>query len=383
MATIVVYRDEILPTNETFIHNQVGLVREHQIEYVGLRRSRRSLPLNAPAIVLSDSRSRYSKARSDAYRAVPVAPAFHKSIRKTQPDLIHAHFSQNATTILPFARRAGIPLIVTLHGSFETVPPAKLVRGLNSFLFVLKRAELWQYTSQFLCVSDFVRRKAIEFGFPESKLGLHYIGIDSDYFSPGNDPKNPELILFTGRLAEKKGCEYLLRAMHLIRKHRPSAKLVVIGNGELRKDLEELNRQLCVDAEFLGEQPSPVIRDWLRRARVFCGPSVTAASGDMEGLPMVLCEAQAVGTPVVSTVHAGIPEIVHHQCTGLLAKERDYKQLAEHILILLADGSKWTEFSRAGRELVTRQFDLKTQTRKLEELYSLFATKSSPQETSS
>jgi colanic acid/amylovoran biosynthesis glycosyltransferase len=383
MPTVVVYRDEILQTNETFIHNQVALVRQHQIEYVGLEPTVRSLPLNAPAILLSSRRSHLSKARSDAYRAIAFAPVFHRKIRDTHPALIHAHFSQNAATILPFARRSGIPLIVTLHGSFETVPPAKLVRGLNSLLFILKRAELWHYTSQFLCVSKFVRQKAMEYGFPEAKLRVHYIGIDTDYFSPSNEPRDRDLVLFTGRLAEKKGCEYLLRAMQRVRKQRPSAKLAIIGDGELRNELEELNRQLAVRAEFLGEQPSAVIRDWLRRARVFCGPSVTAVSGDMEGLPMVLCEAQGVGTPVVSTIHAGIPEIVRHQETGLLAKERDTKQLADHILMLLAVDWKWTEYSHAGRDLVTQQFDLRTQTQKLEQLYSLFAAKNTQPGTSS
>ncbi|HEX4773752.1 MAG TPA: glycosyltransferase [Bryobacteraceae bacterium] len=383
MATVIVYRDEILRTNETFIHNQVGLIREHQIKYVGLEPTVRSLPLNAPAILLSGRRSKSSKARSDAYRAISIAPAFHRKLLNTRPCLIHAHFSQNATTILPFARRAAIPLLVTLHGSFETVPPAKLVRGLNSLLFVLKRGELWQYTSQFLCVSDFVRQQAINFGFPEQKLRVHYIGVDIDYFSPSAELRDRDLVLFTGRLAEKKGCEYLLRAMQIVRQQRPTAKLVVIGSGELREALEQLNQRVDVRAEFIGEQPSSVIRDWLRRARVFCGPSVTAASGDMEGLPMVLCEAQGVGTPVVSTRHAGIPEIVRHEQTGLLAEERDYKQLADHILKLLTDDRTWTQYSRAGRELVTQQFDLRTQTQQLEELYSLFAAKNIQPGTSS
>lgn len=376
MSTVIVYRDELLRTNETFVHNQVALVQRHRVEYAGLEPASRGLPLNAPATLLCQQRSSGSRLRVQAYRAFAFAPGFHRRILALNPALIHAHFSQNATTILPFARRAGIPLIVTLHGSFETVPPAKLVRGLNSFLFIVKRGELWLYASQFLCVSEFVRQKAMEFGFPESKLRVQYIGIDTDYFSPVDEPRERDLVLFTGRLAEKKGCEYLIRAMQMVQAQRPAARLVVIGDGELRSDLEDLNRQLNVGAEFLGEQPSSTIRDWLRRARVFCAPSVTAASGDMEGLPMVLCEAQGVGTPVVSSYHAGIPEIVQHGKTGLLARERDYKTLSEHILSLLGNDADWWGYSRCAQALVKREFDLRTQTQKLEELYSMFAATS-------
>jgi colanic acid/amylovoran biosynthesis glycosyltransferase len=383
MSTVVVYRDEVLRTNETFIRNQVELVTKHEPYYVALEPALRSLLLNAPTILLSKQRSTYSKARANAYRILPIAPAFHREIRTIRPTLIHAHFSQNATTILSFSRKARIPLIVTLHGSFETAPPLKLIKGLNSFLYVARRGGLWRYASAFLCVSEFVRSKALEFGFPAQKLCVHYIGIDTAYFSPTNESRDRNLVLFTGRLAEKKGCEYLLRAIQIVHEQRPATRAIIIGDGELRQHLERLNQELGVRAEFLGEQPSISIRDWLRRASVFCGPSVTAASGDMEGLPMVLCEAQGVGTPVVSTYHAGIPEIVRHQQTGLLAEERDYHQLARHILRLLTSEDTWAEYSRNGRDLVKREFDLATQTEKLEQVYSLFGSQNTVPGTSS
>jgi colanic acid/amylovoran biosynthesis glycosyltransferase len=272
---------------------------------------------------------------------------------------------------------------VTLHGSFETVSPKTLLRGLNSFLYIARRRSLWRYASIFLCISEFVRGKALEFGFPAAKMRVQYIGIDTNYFSPINEPRDRNLVLFTGRLAEKKGCEYLLRAMQIVRKQVPGARLVIIGDGELRYSLEQLNNQLGIQAEFLGEQPSSTIRDWLRRARVFCAPSLTAASGDTEGLGMVFCEAQGVGTPVVSTRHGGIPEAVRHGQTGLLAPEKDYPQLADHILRFLTNDDIWAEYSSNGRDLVKREFDLATQTEKLEQVYSLFGSQNTVPGTSS
>jgi glycosyltransferase involved in cell wall biosynthesis len=177
-------------------------------------------------------------------------------------------------------------------------------------------------------------------------------------------------VLFVGRLAEKKGCEYALRAVKLAQRSRPATKLVVIGDGELRERLQRLNSDLSVGAQFLGEQTSDTVRAWLRRASIFCAPSVTARSGDTEGLPTVLCEAQASGTPVVSTFHGGIPEIVRHKETGLLSPERNPESLANDILQLLSCDELRHKFGTNSRSFVMRNFDLRTQTRELERLYS-------------
>ena len=376
MAKIVLFREELWPTNETFIQNQVSLVKNHSIQYVGLKAAEASLLLNRPALLLSPYGSRHANWRSQAYRLFPSATAFHRKIREFRPELIHAHFSQNATTALGLARSLRVPMIVTLHGSFEAVPLRKLIRGLGSCMYTLRKRDLGRYTSMFLCVSEFVRQKAQESGYPSTKLRVHYIGVDTKYFSPAGDACDPNLIVFVGRLAEKKGCEYFLRAMKTVKKSRPESRALVIGDGELRGALEKLNSELGSVADFLGSQNPETVRDTMRRARMVCVPSVTASSGDVEGLPTVLCEALATGTPAVTTKHAGIPEIVEHGKTGFLSGERDYELLAQHITSILDSDQLWMELSRNSRQTAVKRFDLENQTRILEDLYSIVLNQS-------
>jgi glycosyltransferase involved in cell wall biosynthesis len=168
-------------------------------------------------------------------------------------------------------------------------------------------------------------------GYPQDKLQVHYIGTDVNRFKSSPQTRDSNLVLFVGRLVEKKGCEYLMRAMELVQIERPESKLVVIGDGPLRQSLECLARTTNIRCSFLGAQPSASVAEWLGRARVFCAPSVTAANGDSEGLGLVFAEAQATGTPVVSFKHGGVPEVVRDGDTGLLAAERDHQGLARHL----------------------------------------------------
>jgi glycosyltransferase involved in cell wall biosynthesis len=170
-------------------------------------------------------------------------------------------------------------------------------------------------------------------------------------------------------LVPYKGCDYLLRAMQIVRQRRPQARLVVIGDGVFRVALEQMNRELGVRATFLGEQKQPVIREWLERARVFCAPSVTLDDGMSEAFGNVFTESQCMGVPVVSTRHGGIPETTQEGVTGLLAPERDFAMLAEHLNRYLTDDAFWAHSRLEGMQWIRRQFDVRTQTEKLETIY--------------
>jgi len=107
----------------------------------------------------------------------------------------------------------------------------------------------------------------------------------------------------------------------------------------------------------------------MNRARVFCVPSITAHSGDTEGFGMVFAESQAMGLPVASFSSGGIPEVVVHGETGLLAIEKDWESLARHIISLLTDDPLWRHYSATAVARVREVFDLQRQTEILEDLY--------------
>jgi glycosyltransferase involved in cell wall biosynthesis len=228
---------------------------------------------------------------------------------------------------------------------------------------------LWDKASLFLCVSRFIRAEAIDAGFPPGKLVVHRIGIDSRKFHPSSAPKGCRVVLFVGRLVEKKGCEVLLRAMAIVCATAPDALLVIIGDGPLRHPLGALASALNVDATFLGAQAPADVHSWMQKATVFCVPSQRAENGDSEGLGMVFLEAQACGIPVVSTLHGGIPEAVENGETGLLAPEGNVQALAQALIAYLLDSELAERHGAAGRARVVREFDLHEQTACLEGIY--------------
>jgi len=291
-------------------------------------------------------------------------------VRALSPALIHAHFGPDATHAMPLARALGVPLLVTHHGYDVTTEDRALARSPWLRFYLKRRAGLYQAAALVLCVSQFIREKAVRKGAPPHKTLVHYIGIDIAGFTPDASVARSDIVLFVGRLVENKGCEQLLQAMRLAQRSRPECRLVIIGEGPLRPRLEQAARELALrHVSFLSTEPAGLVRYWMNRARVFSVPSVTVDSGASEGFGMVFAEAQAMGLPVASFDTGGIPEAVVHGETGLLARERDTAGLAQNIIALLSDGSMWERFSDAGRRRARELFDIRRQTAALEDIY--------------
>ena len=162
----------------------------------------------------------------------------------------------------------------------------------------------------------------------------------------------------------------------------PHVELVIIGDGSLRPELERLAGQSLRKFRFLGFQSPEVVKHWMSRAQLFGAPSIRVRSGEAEGYPNAFAEAQAMRLPVVSFASDGVREAVVHGETGLLAPERDTDTLAHHLQKLCADEFLCARMGEAGRKRVSTQFNLRTQTRKLEELYMRVLGKDGTQLTS-
>jgi colanic acid/amylovoran biosynthesis glycosyltransferase len=367
MRKVLIFKENLLPLSETFILAQTKALSRYTPIFAGLERAHPSLPLLQQPLLLSEGKPAVATVRAKVYRRMGSAPLFHARVKRSAPDLIHAHFASGGRSALPLARALGLPLIVTLHGSDVTVHGQQPDRY----------RRLQKEASLFICVSRSIRDHAIAAGFPVEKLTVHHIGIDRTVFKPQSFAQREQTILFVGRLVEKKGCEYLLRAMPHIQKAHPRSELNVIGDGPLRRQLEALSGELRIRCRFSGAQSSTAVHAALRTAKVFCVPSVTAANGDSEGLPTVFAEAQAMGVPVVSTTHGGIPEIILDGVNGLLVRERDYLSLGEAISGLLGDEAMWERFHQAAIGNAAQFFDLAIQTGLLEDIYSRVVTDSS------
>lgn len=371
MNRVIIFRDFLLSRSETFIQTQAEALREFEPLYAGLRPATPSLPI-LPGVLLTKASGVPAKAAALSYRLFSFAPRFHRTLKAQHPSLIHAHFAVDGAAALRLQEILQVPLIVSLHGYDVTTEDAVFAKTIAGRRYLKQRPTLFARASRFLCISHAVQEKALSRGFPEEKLTVHYTGIDCDTFTPppeGLVAREPRTILFVGRLVEVKGCAYLIRSIAELMKAGTDCKLVVVGEGPLRAELEQLACDLGVHAVFLGAQPSSIVREWLARSRVLCVPSITTQRGEREGFGLAFIEAQAMGTPVVSSWSGGIPEAVEHEKTGLLAPERDHLALAAHLQRFMSDDLFWTECSVRGRARVMREFNLRRQTEGLEEIY--------------
>lgn len=283
-------------------------------------------------------------------------------------DAIHAHFA-TAGVVAEFARRCGFlkgPLITTFHGIDvnETPTPAQARRY----------RELFRSGDRFTANTNFTASQAEKLGCPREKVDILPVGLDPKRyaFQPRLMRGGERLeLLSVARLVEKKGLEYGIRAVAKLRTKGVSVRYRIAGDGVLRSELERLINELGAEAcvELLGWCDQDEVARLYEESHVFMLPSVTASNGDREGQGLVLQEAQAMGLPVISTLHNGIPEGVIDGETGLLVPEKDADALAGAIERLLKDNDRWPEIGRKGRELVEQHYDQRVLAEKLIKIY--------------
>jgi len=365
---IVIFRIQLLPRSETFIVRQAAAMQRFAPYFVGWRRVA-GLELAKHESWTADDGGLWGRLRELRFRY--LGPTFGEiaRLRAQSPRLVYAHFALDGYAAMRLAKKLRVPLVTALHGydvtmSDEAIGATRLGRE-----YLKGRTKLQKEGALFVACSAYVRSRAIERGYPADRTVVRYIGVDVTRFSPPPPRRREPIVLFVGRLVEKKGCRSLIEAMAEVQRRYAKAELMVIGDGPLRADCEELAAAQRVRCSFLGAQPAAVVQEWMGRASVFCVPSVVAASGDAEGFGIVFIEAQAMGLPVVSTRSGGIPEAVDDGHTGLLVAEGDHQALAEAILKLLQDDELWQRFSVAGRERVLENFNLARQTERLEGVF--------------
>jgi colanic acid/amylovoran biosynthesis glycosyltransferase len=366
---IAVYRDRLLPSSETFVLAQSESLRHFLPYYLGSR-CVPGLSLPADRTLVVNRGGIVGKVREASHQLWGWEPAFMGRVRKLNPILVHAHFGPDGVRAMPLARALRVPLIVTFHGYDATVKDDYARRSFYSHRVYIRRRELLKREARlFIAVSNFIREKLLEQGFAPNKVVVHHIGVDTVLFRPDPAVTREPVVLFVGRLVEKKGCEYLIRAMGRVQTMRPEVEMVVIGDGPLRPALERLAKETLRRYRFLGTQPPISVRAWMNRARIFSAPSITAESGDSEAYGLVFAEAQAMELPVVSFTSGGVPEAVAHAETGFLVAERDWNSLADHVLLLLENDALRDAFGEAGRRRVHTLFNLRKQVDALEEIY--------------
>ncbi|MEE4279265.1 MAG: glycosyltransferase [Halieaceae bacterium] len=359
----LIFTKRVLPASNTFVASQGNALSDFEPVYIGLRHdpSGRSLIDGSSTCILQDYTRFPGLARAMLDGLQRLSPAWRDALTDHQAVILHAHFGKGGYYCSPIAGALDLPLLTTFHGS-DITQRDRLSYGRRHRETVFDRSE------RIIAVSKFIEGKLIEAGCPADKVLRHYIGIDTRFFSPGQQKRERPTILFVGRLIEQKGCQYLLQAMKTINRELPDAELLVAGYGSYEATLRRAAEDLR-NVSFLGAQNRGEVRELMAEAWVTCLPSIRMARGNEEGLTTVAVESQAVGTPVVGFETGGVPEAVADQKTGLLCREKDVDALADRLLQVLRSPRLRDELASNGIARVNDLFCISKQTRKLEEIY--------------
>lgn len=281
-----------------------------------------------------------------------------RELKRRGTEHLHNHFANSAATVgLIASRYLGLGWSFTMHGISETDYPAGLMLGRK-----IEAADM------VACVSWFGRAQGMRLVAPDQWDKMHVVrcGIPFDRLPPRQPQEKDEpTIICVGRLSPEKGQAGLLSAFARLRAARPGLKLRLVGDGPARESLEALASQLDVSdaVTFVGRLPEAETLEEIARSDLLVLPSF------MEGLPIVLMEAMALGVPVVASRVAGIPELVEDESTGLLFTPSDWDGLTAAIARLLDDEALRTSIADRAKHKVMAEFDVRRSAARLTDLF--------------
>ncbi|MCK4256183.1 glycosyltransferase [candidate division WOR-3 bacterium] len=347
MKTVACFIDKYLQLSETFIYNEIINIESfHSIVITKKIINRDVFPFE-PIFV-------YNKRDID------------KVLHENNVGLIHAHFGWSGISALPIAKKYRLPLIVTFRG----IDASRMMRY---FSYRRNVKKLFAGSHLILVVSKNTKKDLIKAGCNKDKIKVHYIGVDVESFNIRRHKRNDSImILMCGRFVEKKGFEYGVRAFEEMK--IKNARLVIIGDSKLKPSIEKLIESLGISSNvnltgFLSHED---VKEKMSKSDIFLAPHITSKNGDKEGIPNTIKEAMSSGLPVVSTYHAGIPELVEDSGSGFLVKEGDIEGLTNFLNKLAEDQSLREEMGINGRKIIEERFTLKREIREIEEVYEKY-----------
>lgn len=286
--------------------------------------------------------------------------AVERMVREIAPDVVHAHWLVPQGAIAAsVCRTADVPYVVTAHGA--DVFGLQMAAGRAAKRYALRHAAAVTAVSRPLA-SEIVKI------YPDcSAPRIISMGVDAARFKRDAalshvraqfSPKGP-LLLFVGRLEEKKGVGYLIEAMPPILEKFPSATLLIVGTGSLEPSLKNLSRSLNLEDSiiFAGSVQNNDLPAYYSAADVFIGPSVRTPGGDTEGLGLTFIEAGLSGCALVGSDVGGIPDLIRDGETGLLVPEKDGAAIAHAVMRLLGDPAFARRLAMEARSVFERDYD--------------------------
>ena len=272
-------------------------------------------------------------------------------------DIVHAHWIIPQGLIAVFARkifRGRYRILLTAHGGD--------LYGLKSALFRSLKKKIIQACDHLSVVSNAMKQDCIAMGIGAEHISVCSMGVDLENLFVSRKPYEQRSdLVYVGRLVEKKGVVYLVRAISVLKKAGRQVHLRIIGDGPERDMLETLAGELDINdcIEFMGSVPNKEIPGYLNNARIFIMPSVVSVDGDQEGLGLVAVEAMGCGCVVIASDLPPVRDVIENGVTGVLVTPGSGQKIADAITALLDDPEKAGVLAIKGREYVAGRFDWK------------------------
>lgn len=363
MASVLHYKTKFLNSSETFIHR---LVSNHKrYDPLALCYIKKDFSSDIPVYQAPKS-SLNGLVNSASFHLNRSLPFYRSTIQKLRPDVIHSHFGYDAYKLLDIAHSEKIPHVVSFYGSDVSRLPLE-------FGWKSRYKKMAAQASHFIAASVFMKKQLIDLGFPSEKISVIYFGLDLEALTFQEKSFGDLNILMAGRLVEKKGFEYALKAISMLKLRGIEIPITLFGDGPLMHSLKKLASDSGIENQvhFRGFQPVSEILKAHSNHSLFLAPSVTASDGDMEGLPNTILEAMAKGTPVIATEHAAIPEALTHQESGFLVEERNSIAIANCIEKVIRKRHQLIEVAKNARIKVEKSFTIQNMVQQVEKIYDL------------
>jgi glycosyltransferase involved in cell wall biosynthesis len=324
--------------------------------------------------ILSHERTIPDQIKDNKLKTLLVVPymlfgllRLRKLLKKEHFDIIHVHWPFPLAIFGYFAARwARAPVVNEFYGVELRWVRNKMPVFMPFIRWILKTSDLVvaisSHTRSEIERIAHVRIEIVPYGSPVPPL--------TEQRTADKDPSRTRRVLFVGRLVERKGVEFLVRAMKELDLPFP-VELNIVGAGPEEENLRSLVQQLgLADRVNLAGRVSNVeLKEYYASCDCFVLPAIIDSRGDTEGLGVVLIEALSYRKPVVASALGGIVDIIHHEKTGLAVPEKDPKALAGAISRLLTDQNLSRRLAEDGYKFVQRYFDWNRITDKWLSLY--------------
>lgn len=330
---------------ETFVKSQIDMLPFEMTQYWGSK-----LPFN----IKRNTRGLFFKLlmKLGLFKNKSRLDLFVDHLSSNKVELVFAQYGMIGDRVYLACKELNLPLVVYFYG--HDAVRKTILTAYDNYKKLFSYQKLTVVT-----VSHEMTKRLIEIGCPKNKI-VYNVCVPTDDFLELTPTFNKKQFVSLGRFVDKKAPHLTILAFNEVLKSQSDATLIFAGDGPLWDSCKDLVQALGIANQVsLPGRITPLkFQDYLSESMGYVQHSIEAQDGDMEGTPVSILEASAAGLPIISTHHAGIPEVIVHNETGLLSEEKDIKTMAKNILWVLENKQAAQNIGAKGKMRVQKQYTM-------------------------